>query len=1087
MFLEKLAIQGFKSFAHKNKLEFSGLIDGQKRGLTAIVGPNGSGKSNVADAVRWALGEQSLKTLRGKKSEDVIFSGSDQKGQLSLAEVSLFLNNSEAAGKKQAQDPPGENEGNLDLIIRTCAEIVITRRLYRSGESEYLLNGNRVRLSDIQLLLAKANFGQKTYSVIGQGMVENFLSSSAAERKDFFDEATGVKQFQIKRDAALNKLESSYENLQQVEMLLAEIRPRLKSLTRQVEKLKRRGEIENDLRRHQLEYYGSLWQEINGRLEEMNTRLLASEKAKLEKERKLEKINAELDKIRATDNFREIAELQPRLKEIESGRHQLLKQISKLQAEMEIQLEAQGQFDVSWLNNKQAELSAALENTRREIASLLLPETEQTIARLEADIAPLARELAEMAKSQEEIVRLEEERARYQKQISKLEAVLEANLEVQGQFDVSWLNNKQEELRAENARIVKQIADLEASAQPAAREDLEKKLNAIQSRLSAGQTEISALNRRLQAASPGPDKRAGIGKLVDEFLQQLEKIMRENDLAQVRKLIEAAKKDFRRELDSLIGAGQPEELGRLQELQEEMMGLTEERQQVAEALNAERLRLASAEERLQLWREKSSQLSRELSDIRGKLEKAQTKFDARQLEEEKDECQKKILALENEIQSRHNQDRRAALEEKRRQLSASLQEARLSAAALAERRRLLENQERQMLAEISDIKNKLAKSERKFDSAAIEREQDALKERLAALESEAGELEDRLDSLNRAKEQEKAQMFDHQRAAQVLQQEINLLTGELNSWRVEAARQETRLEDLEANIRNDGLQLGEIKSYQAAAGQDWDRLHKQLAIFKNQLEQIGGIDPEAEKEYEETKERYDFLSQQTADLDQAIKSLEEVIAELDQNIKSRFDAEFKVISEKFNEYFQILFNGGSAKIFKLMVEDLEKEESARAGNGANPAISGLTPEENALKDEAAEKIKRLRNLRKYNAVGLAGIEIQATPPGKKIQTVTMLSGGERALTAIALICAIISANPSPFVVLDEVDAALDEANSERLAKILDDLSHKTQFIVITHNRACMRRASILYGVTMEADGVSKLLSVRLDDLPGNPH
>jgi len=272
MYLEKLEIQGFKSFAHKNKLIFSGLINGEKRGLTAIVGPNGSGKSNIADAVRWALGEQSIKTLRGKKSEDVIFSGSDKKSQLGLAEVSLFLNNQENVSLLKDATPNSNdentknNDSKLDEIIKTCPQIIITRRVFRSGESEYLLNNSRSRLSDIQMLLAKANFGQKTYSVIGQGMVDNFLNSSVAERKDFFDEATGVRQFQIKRDSALNKLESSYENLQQVDMLLSEIRPRLKSLTRQMDKLKKREETEKNLKEVQLKYYGYLWQDINNKL-----------------------------------------------------------------------------------------------------------------------------------------------------------------------------------------------------------------------------------------------------------------------------------------------------------------------------------------------------------------------------------------------------------------------------------------------------------------------------------------------------------------------------------------------------------------------------------------------------------------------------------------------------------------------------------------------------------------------------------------------------------------------------------------------------------------------------------------------------
>jgi len=276
MYLEKLEIQGFKSFANKNSLVFPGIISGNRRGLTAIVGPNGSGKSNVADSVRWALGEQSMKTLRGKKSEDIIFSGSDKKGKLGMAEVSLYFNNE-------------DHQAPLDLN-----HFVLTRRLYRDGESEYLLNNSKVRLLDIQILLAKANVGQKTYSVIGQGTVEGFLNTSLSERKEFFDEATGVKQFQIKRDDSLNKLRLSLEHLGQAEMLLAEIEPRLSTLTRQVNKLKKRGEIESELRGFQLDYFRTVWHEINDRFKQANETLLASEKTKQLKEKKIADLTKEL-------------------------------------------------------------------------------------------------------------------------------------------------------------------------------------------------------------------------------------------------------------------------------------------------------------------------------------------------------------------------------------------------------------------------------------------------------------------------------------------------------------------------------------------------------------------------------------------------------------------------------------------------------------------------------------------------------------------------------------------------------------------------------------------------------------------------
>jgi len=258
MHLEKLGIQGFKSFANKIDLEFGG--DGAAdRGLTAIVGPNGSGKSNVADAIGWALGEQSVKLLGGKKSEDVIFYGTDGRARAGMAEVSLYLDNSDRAA-------PVDFE-----------KLIITRRLYRDGTSEYLVNKNKVRLADIQLLLAQANFGQRTYSVIGQGTIEAFLLMSPAERKDFFDEAAGVKHLEIKRNQAIGKLESTAENIKQAETLLAEIEPRLRSLTRQVKRLEQRSELEGELYTAEHLYYGMLWQRLAASLTEYRGKLGAAE------------------------------------------------------------------------------------------------------------------------------------------------------------------------------------------------------------------------------------------------------------------------------------------------------------------------------------------------------------------------------------------------------------------------------------------------------------------------------------------------------------------------------------------------------------------------------------------------------------------------------------------------------------------------------------------------------------------------------------------------------------------------------------------------------------------------------------------
>lgn len=988
MYLEKLEIQGFKSFANKNTLIFPGLINGGKRGLTSIVGPNGSGKSNIADAIRWVLGEQSLKTLRGKKSEDVIFSGSDQKNQLSFAEVSLILNNQDKSALRNINDLQPESSDskevsdfNLVKEFLKSDEIIIARRIYRSGDSEYLINNKRVRLADIQMLLAKASVGQKTYSVIGQGMVENFLNTNASERKDFFDEATGVKQFQIKREMSLNKLENSYENLQQVEMLLTEIRPRLKSLTRQVERLKKRSELETELNNHQFNYYHFLHEEASVKLEKANTKFLELEKIKIEKEGKLNKLSEELNLIRNTNNFQEINNLQPRLKELEVEKNQLLKSLAKLQAELEIQLESQGQFDVSWLNNKHSELKANLDKISSELLSLENRQDQTAENNYQEEISQVEKEINAAYEIRRQIEKKENQKNEILKQINKLEAVLEANLEAQGQHDVSWLNNKKEELSLSLASLNKELNSLAEENSNEKSDSLRKKLEEINDTLNKLNQELLAIKNELKKPGEIKNNREEVSRIVEEFLTRLEEIKKENDLEKIKKLISEAKANFQDQIKEYLADENADKINRIKEIQDEIIELGEQRQTLNSQLSEERLRLNSINERL----------------------------------------------------------------------------------------RLLNNQKEQSEKEVTDIELKIAKSQIKFDASKIESEKSEINKQLQIVEKEIGEMESKIAKINEAKEKEKAQMFALQSRLQEVQQEINSLAAELSDLKIEATRQETKLEDIENNIRNDELNLGEIKNHQINEEEiDINRWHKRIIECKNQLELIGGIDPETEKEFNETKERFDFLSKQTSDLNEAVKSLEKIISELDVNIKDRFDHEFNIIAEKFSEYFKILFNGGNAKIFKITEE--EKNDA-------------VVTEQNSLENStpSSDNLRKVKLLKKRNALGLSGIEIQATPPGKKIQTISMLSGGERALTAIALICAIISANPSPFVVLDEVDAALDEANSERLAQILDDLSNQTQFIVITHNRASMKRASVLYGVTMQADGVSKLLSVKLED------
>jgi len=359
--------------------------------------------------------------------------------------------------------------------------------------------------------------------------------------------------------------------------------------------------------------------------------------------------------------------------------------------------------------------------------------------------------------------------------------------------------------------------------------------------------------------------------------------------------------------------------------------------------------------------------------------------------------------------------------------------------------------------EFADFFAKLKREPGKYEAAKIDpslpKELEKIVGEIENINRTLTEVQIKIENFNREQEAERRSFFELQRNLQLKQHELYMLSSEINAIQVETAGAAARREDLEREIRQevgDLAELGEPAGFEP----DWrDKIFK----FKHQLELIGGIDPETEREYKESSERYEFLKTQIADLRGAIDSLMKVVGELDGIIKKQFDAAFGKINDEFEKYFKILFGGGKAQL--ILKKEIKVDEEEMPAEGEEAPI-----EEKKKKGE------------EY----IAGIEVFATPPGKRLKGIGMLSGGERALTSIALLSAIISNNPAPFVVLDEVDAALDESNSVRFANVFDELTGKTQFILITHNRATMQKASILYGVTMEADGVSRLLSLNLE-------
>jgi len=753
MFLTKLELQGFKTFAHRTSLSFLP-PKGNISPLTAIVGPNGSGKSNLSDAIRWALGEQSLKLLRGKESQDVIFSGSAGRGRSGFAEVSMTFNNEDKAMP-------------IDFT-----EVTVTRRLYRDGDSEYLLNGQAARLSDIQLLLAQANVGQRSYSVIGQGMVDHILVSTPEERKAFFDDATGVRQFQIKRHESILKLRRTYENLSEVEMLLSEIEPRLRSLKRQVSRLEQREEVETQLRDLERKYYGGLWQQLS----------------------------VELDAVR-------------------------------------------GKFGT---------LDRQVKDADERMGGL-----EGRVRQLEAE-------------------------------------------------------NKSEE-------------DKGLIALQKAYHDVQRRRSALRDEQFRTQKEIELAKVRAQSNwAPLP-----LGKIIEEVEGVNEGLKGLRGLSGIEEIYAA--------IDSLL-ARSAKLVGRLQRPSPE--------------------------------------------DV------------------------KPDPALE---------------------------------ARLAE-----------LAADIARVEIEIKDAERAIETYA-------------------------------AKDKEtKTEFFDLQRSLREQQGARHALENQRNAVSIDLARLEERQANLgremDAQLKELSDEIKKNPSLSDGPLEDAATLYPEIQRLRYKLELIGGIDPEIVREYEDTNARFTFLDGQVTDLRAAIRDTEKIVDELDEEIRKQSEAAFKKINDEFQRFFKMLFGGGSCSLVKMTREDVGEETEVTPERSEGGTDAEVRHHE---EDTSLEAIKTRIKEREDRVVG---IDIQATPPGKRLKALNLLSGGERALASIALISAIMSVNPGPFVVLDEVDAALDEANTFRFASILEELAKLTQFIVITHNRATMEKADVLYGVTMGDDGVSNLLSINLTDI-----
>lgn len=983
MFLKRIEIYGFKSFAQRSVLDFD---YNKKSNITAVVGPNGSGKSNVADAIRWVTGEQSSKNLRSKKSEDVIFCGSSAKAKSSYAEVSILL----------SDDKPVKFEINNKQ--HELAEVEVSRKLYRSGVSEYLINHKKVRLSDVQQLFASLGFGQSSYTVIGQGMVDRLLFFTASERKVLFDEAAGVKQYEMKREQSLRKLESTDANLIRLKDILTELEPRVTNLRRLVKRAEGRKEFEAELVAAQQAYYGSLKSEYD-------SLSLKSGKERAELLGKIDSLDAQISSLqvkigtkRDNPHTKERRDLESKISLCAGERDSLMREVSYLSGQVE-SLGRNHQLAVSKGSELTAEKKSLTERITLLGSKLLTERKNLDVARtLEAKLKLPVEELGLAMKEVEEELRrpvddktsrIDDLRATISSLSSKLLASEEATarlVELRGlektlKDEIKHTKSEQSRIQAGADKLQSKLASLELEVRnlsslvnPSTLASLEEDMVSLESHKGDAKDFKSKLNKlffqfRLISKSINNEERDRLEKDISELRSSNNKVSAE--LVEIAVLL--ATKESRlgqvlTDIDYNEAKVVPNSKGDtdITKLQEELSryeGSASERQNV---------------------------LLREKDELSGRLSEAREALHAAQLENNR--AGSVAAGLESELERAKK---------------------RLSYVVIS-----LEQLQSGQKSNDKELEIKLAKSEKSLNR----KEEDIAKYRGGLTQIVAAERQ--FEDAGISFEREKRRLLDEKNSVQSL----------LSRLEVELAKTQVRLEDVNEEIRVCNISIDPDKKYEYLDQMERDVMKLKIENLRRKLDTIGGVDPETEAEYNELEERASEMATQVADLTGAKADLEKVVTELDERIRRQFSDVFKQISGEFSRYFSMLFNGGTADL--RLGEDEE---------------------------------------------GKFGIEITANPPGKRVQSLTALSGGERTLTSLALLFAILSVNPSPFVVLDEVDAALDESNTTRFIKILADLAHKTQFIIISHNRDTMKVASSLYGVTMNDEHVSKLISVKLTE------
>jgi len=1071
MYFKKLELVGFKSFYNKTILNF-------ESGITAVVGPNGCGKSNIFDAIRWVLGEQSVKELRGSDMQDVIFNGTDSKEPLSMAEVTLIFDNSQK------------------FFSLDHNEVSISRRLFRSGESEYLLNKSQVRLKDILDLLMGTGIGAESYSLIQQGKIDLVLSAKPEDRRLVFDEASGITKYKTQKREALKKLEETEQNLLRVNDIITEVKRQIGSLERQANKARRYKEVFEELKQKEITLATLQKNELYKQKEEISGKLktFVSEESSIiniiqEQESRISNRQAELkamegeileikNRIMNFENFilqntERINFNKEKIAELKGNEKYLREQIEQTKNRMALDEEklnnVKGEYEgvrksieekSLLLQNKENELSQITSNIKASLETIA--QGKKGILDLATKVAAVKNEISDVSAKHQIILarqkRLElekakviEEKAQTQGSLDSIDLEL-ATLEKEFQDLSLKISEIKNELESETSGLNKLKANVE---------ELEREKITLQSQkefleqLKSTYEDINeSMNALVYTDRLPQEKMAGLVIKIKDRSQLNAQEKNLNQFAKFKLSGEAKPIDLdTQNIGQKIGQIERTIAIRKQEITHQearIAGLNKAISEKQDNLRAQEMVLVNKKSNYQAILEQFNKIKEEedivimeLGDVNGQISQLSKKssqlgLSLSELEQRQQETEVSLHKEQGNIEANSKLKEEAVviitqtkteLDDLDRRVVSDAQTLKILEDTYEQDKTALLNLNRQLndielkcnllAAQINDLENKITQG--KVDSKKQNADLKSVEFKYQEASNTSIDVVKKIETDRKELDDLKNRLYELQMQAKDTDFKYQSIKDRiLQAYKV----------DLDAPIDNNPEPNETVIAAEAVL--DEDTLVSAIERLKEKLDSYGTVNLVAIEEYDELKKRYDFLAQQQGDLTSAKESLHEAISKINRTTKKMFLDTFEQIRTEFRNYFKLLFNGGDAQIF--LIDEQDPLES--------------------------------------------GIEIICRPPGKKLQNVLLLSGGEKAMSAIALIFAIFKIKPAPFCVLDEIDAALDEANIDRYSRLLQEFAKDSQFIVITHNKKTIVNADVMYGITMEESGISKIVSVK---------